>query len=62
MKGAALVVAALVVYGMLHTATEIGEEATTMQGQHWIMLVVVLLVGYAAGRLFPQPARMVGLP
>ena len=33
-----------------------------MQGQHWLMLVVILIAGYVAGRFFPQPARMIGLP
>jgi hypothetical protein len=33
-----------------------------MEGQHWIMLLVVLVAGYAAGRLFPQFGQYVGLP
>lgn len=33
-----------------------------MQTQHWFMLVVVAVAFYIAGRLFPQPAQMLGLP
>jgi hypothetical protein len=33
-----------------------------MEMQHWIMLVVVLAVGYALGRLFPALGQTVGLP
>jgi hypothetical protein len=33
-----------------------------MQGEHWIMLAVVLMVGYALGRLWSTPAQIVGLP
>lgn len=33
-----------------------------MQGQHWVMLLVILAVGYVAGRLWPAPGQMVGLP
>jgi hypothetical protein len=33
-----------------------------MEGQHWIMLLVVLVAGYVLGRLWTTPATMVGLP
>lgn len=33
-----------------------------MEGQHWLMLVVVLIVGYIVGRVWAAPAQMVGLP
>ena len=33
-----------------------------MQGQHWLMLVVILITGYVLGRMWSTPARMVGLP
>lgn len=33
-----------------------------MESQHWVMLLVVLIVGYIAGRMFPQVGQMVGLP
>ena len=33
-----------------------------MEGQHWLMLVVVLIVGYVVGRVWATPAQMVGLP
>lgn len=34
----------------------------TMEMQHWIMLLVILIVGYALGRVWPAPGQMVGLP
>jgi hypothetical protein len=33
-----------------------------MEGQHWILLIVVLAAGYIAGRVWAAPAQMVGLP
>jgi hypothetical protein len=33
-----------------------------MEGSHWLMLVVVLIVGYVIGRVWATPAQMVGLP
>jgi hypothetical protein len=33
-----------------------------MEGQHWLMLIIVLIVGYVLGRVWTQPAKMVGLP
>lgn len=33
-----------------------------MQGTHWMILVVALVVGYALGRVWSTPAQMVGLP
>lgn len=33
-----------------------------MEGQHWLMLAIVLTVGYVLGRLWARPAQMVGLP
>jgi hypothetical protein len=33
-----------------------------MQGQHWVMLLVAILAGYIAGRMFPQLGQKVGLP
>lgn len=32
-----------------------------MQSHHWLMLVVVLVIGYVAGRMFPQVGQAVGL-
>lgn len=29
---------------------------------HWVMLAVILVVGYALGRVWPAPAQLVGLP
>lgn len=33
-----------------------------MQGQHWLLLLIVLVVGYVLGRVWTTPAQMVGLP
>jgi hypothetical protein len=33
-----------------------------MEGQHWILLLIVLVVGYTIGRVWATPAQMVGLP
>jgi len=33
-----------------------------MQLQHWIGIVVLVALGYAAGRFFPQLGQKVGLP
>lgn len=60
-KIAAVALAAIVVYGTLQSAKDL-EEEIEMQGSHWIMLLVVLAAGYVAGRMFPQPAQMIGLP
>jgi hypothetical protein len=38
------------------------KEGFAVEGQHWVMLLVILLVGYVAGRLFPQLGQTVGLP
>jgi hypothetical protein len=32
-----------------------------MQGQHYLMLAIVLIAGYIMGRLFPQIGQAVGL-
>jgi hypothetical protein len=40
----------------------LGEGISTMEGQHWVMLVIILIVGYVLGRLWTQPAQMLGLP
>lgn len=33
-----------------------------MEGTHYLMLAVVLIVGYIVGRVWATPAQMVGLP
>lgn len=33
-----------------------------METQHWVLIIVVLIVGYVAGRMFPQVGQAVGLP
>lgn len=56
--GASIVLAAAGLgFTMLQT-----KEALAMEGQHWVMLLVILIAGYVAGRLFPQAGQMVGLP
>jgi hypothetical protein len=62
-RNAAIVALAVVaVAGTLYSARDLTQEALTMQGQHWIMLLVAVAAGYVAGRLFAQPAQMLGLP
>jgi hypothetical protein len=38
------------------------DGVKAMQGQHWVMLLIVLAVGYALGRFFPAAGQAVGLP
>ena len=38
------------------------EKDIEMEGQHWIMLLVILVAGYVLGRIWTAPAQMVGLP
>lgn len=33
-----------------------------MDGTHWLILVVMLAIGYVMGRVWAQPAQMLGLP
>ena len=40
----------------------LAEGVPTMEGQHWIMLVIILVVGYVLGRIWTAPAQMIGLP
>jgi hypothetical protein len=61
-KALLVVLAAIGVFGTLQSAIAIEKEALEMNGSHWLMLVVVLAAGYIAGRMFPQPAQMFGLP
>ena len=42
--------------------TYLGGGVATMEAQHWIMLLVILVVGYVLGRLWTAPAQLVGLP
>jgi hypothetical protein len=59
---AEVLVIGLATAGALLTATWIGKEALAMEGQHWVMVAVMLMVGYVLGRLWTQPAQMLGLP
>lgn len=49
------------VAGAAFTALQLGE-GLAMEGQHWIMLLVILVAGYVLGRLWTTPATLVGLP
>jgi hypothetical protein len=60
--GGKLVMAAIGTAGLLLTLNYFGEEFTTMEGQHWFMVIIMLVVGYVLGRLWTQPAQMLGLP
>ena len=33
-----------------------------MEGRHYLILLVVLVLGYVLGRMFPQAGQAVGLP
>jgi hypothetical protein len=48
--------------GMALMVMYLGEGVAAMEGQHWVMLFIVLVVGYVLGRLWTQPAQMLGLP
>lgn len=60
-KGRVLV-AALVTAGLGYTVLNLGKGVSEMEGQHWVMLAVILVVGYVLGRLWATPAALVGLP
>lgn len=61
-KGATLALAALGAAGLGFTLLETERGVETMEGQHWVMLAIMLVVGYVAGRLWTQPAQLLGLP
>ena len=44
------------------TLRDIGTEVLSMEGQHWVMLLIAIVVGYVLGRIWTQPAKLVGLP
>lgn len=47
--------------GTLYLVKQLGKDIE-MEGQHWIMLAVILVAGYVLGRIWTTPAQMVGLP
>jgi hypothetical protein len=47
--------------GTLYTLANLREDIA-MEGQHWIMLLIILIAGYVLGRIWTTPAQMVGLP
>ena len=57
-QGAKLVLGAA---GTLYLVRQLGKDIA-MEGQHWIMLAVILVTGYVLGRIWTTPAQMVGLP
>ena len=61
-RAAIVALSAIAVAGTVITVQTLLTEGLAMQGTHWMMLLVALAAGYVAGRLFAQPARMVGLP
>jgi hypothetical protein len=52
----------LAVGGAAITLSYLAKGVTQMEGQHWIMLLVILVVGYVLGRIWTAPAQMIGLP
>jgi hypothetical protein len=57
-----IVATALATAGLGFTVLQLEHGVASMQGEHWIMLLVVLAVGYVLGRVWAKPATMVGLP
>jgi hypothetical protein len=58
----ALLIVALGAAGLGFTVLQLSEGVQSMEGQHWVMLLIALAVGYALGRLWTTPAQMLGLP
>lgn len=54
--------AIVAVASSLMTATTMSEEILAMNGSQWLLLLVAIVAGYVAARLFPQPGKMFGLP
>jgi hypothetical protein len=48
--------------GLALTLVYLEQGVATMEMQHWIMLLVILVAGYVLGRLWTTPATMLGLP
>ncbi len=44
------------------TLIYLSQGVVAMEGQHWVMLLVILIVGYVLGRMWAAPAKLVGLP
>jgi len=57
-RGASII---LGVAGTGYLMIALGKDMA-MEMQHWLMLLVILVAGYVAGRLFPQVGQTVGLP
>ena len=61
-RSAIVALSAIAVFGTPTTAQALLTEGLTMNGSHWIMLLVAVAAGYVAARLFPAPGKMIGLP
>ena len=48
--------------GVGFTLMQLEQGVAAMEMQHWVMLAVILIVGYVLGRLWTTPAQMLGLP
>jgi len=48
--------------GAALTLIYLSQGVVSMEGQHWVMLLVILVVGYVLGRMWAAPAKLVGLP
>ena len=48
--------------GALVMLMYLGQGVKTMEGQHWVMLFIILVVGYVLGRVWAAPAQAIGLP
>jgi hypothetical protein len=57
-----VLLAGLAAAGLGYTILNLGEGVRTMEGQHYVMLAVFLVMGYVLGRVWLTPARMIGLP
>jgi hypothetical protein len=53
---------ALVTAGLGLTVLALAHGVGNMEGQHWIMLIIILAVGYVVGRIWATPAQLIGLP
>jgi hypothetical protein len=60
--GGVLLATVLGTAGVGFTILALKEGVETMEPQHWIMLLIILVAGYVLGRLWAQPAQMLGLP
>lgn len=61
--GGVVLFAALGALGVATMGLQLAQEGVpTMEGMHYVMIAVFIVVGYALGRVWATPAHMVGLP